>query len=98
MSQTNRAPIDPKEERHATRLRQGFDGQANDEPTKHRIREKKRVEVTGSRWVGVALLLLTALLSFVFSFQGKGVTVQFGDVVSRISNVFFGSSTMTFEK
>lgn len=61
-------------------------------------REHKRVEYSGSRWAGVALLLLTALLSLIFSFQGKGVTFPIGNVIDRVNGIFFGSSTMTFEK
>ena len=63
-----------------------------------RRREHKKVEYVGSRWAGVVLLLLTALLSLTFSFQGKGMTFQIGNVLDRVNAFFFGSSTMTFEK
>lgn len=89
MPQNNQLPIDQTKERNVS----------TDAPKPSRQqREHKRVEYSGSRWAGVALLLVTALLSLSFSLQGKGVTFAIGDVLDRVSNFLFGSSSMTFEK
>lgn len=89
MPQTNRIPVDQAEER----------GALTDatKPSRQR-RDHKRIEYAGSRWAGVALLLATALFSLFFSLQGKGMTFQIGNILDRISSLFFRSSTMTFEK
>lgn len=97
MPQVNLQSVEQQEERRTTRRRQGIDGQVSDEQKTSRPRERKK-EYTGSRWIGVALLLLTALLSYLFSLQGKGATFRIGGVLDRISEIFFGSSTMTFER
>lgn len=41
--------------------------------------EKRRAEVTGSRWVALALLMITVLLSFLFYLRGRfrGLTLEF---------------------
>lgn len=89
MPQNSQLPIDQTKERNAS---------ADAAKPPRQRREHKRVEYSGSRWAGVVLLLLTALLSLFFFLQGKGVTVPVGNILDRISGVLFGSSTMTFEK
>lgn len=92
MNETHAIPVDQQK-----RLRNLPSSTAQQRNTEGRLRTHNQKEYAGSRWAGVALLLLTALLSLLFSLQGKGMTFHIENVLDRVSGIFFGSSTMTFE-
>lgn len=93
MNETHDVPVDQQK-----RLRSDRSSTTQQRNIEGRLRTHNQKEYAGSRWAGVALLLATALLSLMFSLQGKGMTFQIGNVLDRVSGIFFGSSTMTFEK
>lgn len=65
------------------------------EPTEKPKRAKKEKEYTGSRWLGLVLFIVTALLSLMFYLRGQQLS---GNINKPDISFPTGQSTYRFEK